>query len=455
MFGKQKINQPEDKAERGLPVPEKKEKIAPVPEKKEKIVLKKFDVVISGMGPGALATAFEAKKAGKEVLMISNRKYGFVRVQRVRLDMDRRMDLIRMGKEGNQYQEDKAFVKYIQKNSVVAIKDLERFIDRQLCGPLVTYCYEAEISAIDMEKGLVSVTSKVSGEKTTSTYGFDYLVGADGANHHAANVLNQKRKYIEYKTDYVDKERVHGAIYVVIKRLDGRVLQIPKQKNLAMTDEKGENICYILLDEESHKKSKGLRIKCAVSGEIPKSINIDKEEQWIGYLQSRIGKAFEKNNVTNNGSPLVMAFTESQKHGPAKDKMKHQVFALKFSYAQDFFVQISKSRFALVGDSGVSPSYHLSHGLNQALLDASRFGAVLRGECEGAKYDKLCQSSLEETRQQLQWTWFSSSPSPSKSRMEWARLASGVFAAAQRPVEEEDAQSLVEGEDAQKKYKKR
>jgi 2-polyprenyl-6-methoxyphenol hydroxylase-like FAD-dependent oxidoreductase len=173
----------------------------------------KFDVVISGGGPVALAAALEAIKAGKRVAIISDRdidlsqthpdeqKMVFSRGQRIFLDEQSRYYLIKMftSDYGNN-PDDVKFFEHLTQDITIRVRDIERFLFRRIDDErkkntnTVEFLNRREVKSIDMA-GTEGGSVKVGGSKKNSDakereLTFNYMIGADGAAHHSSDVLN-------------------------------------------------------------------------------------------------------------------------------------------------------------------------------------------------------------------------------------------------------------------------
>lgn len=359
---------------------------------------KKFDyavdVVISGFGPAALATALEALSLGKTVLIISDRREDFVRVQCVHINNSNKLYLLNMLKKEQdmslkQLEDDTKFINILLTQPGVAIKDLEGFIKRRLeTYSGMSYCYESSISDIDMPNGIVSV----AGVKIK----FTYFIAADGAKHHSANILNKSspKPLLDYKTEYEDKNHTHASFYAVIQRADKKELNIPDQSFIGIVDDSGNNLCYVWFNTDSYKKSDFKKIKCNFAAEIPFSIK-DAEELKV-YFQELLNKDFEERGIDNESVPLIVEVTpKSKKHKEPKDKMKVQFFQVKMDVLDQPALVINNHYFLSVGDAKATPIYHLGHGLNGALINAQWIRDIFQGTKTPEQYNSLCRKQVK------------------------------------------------------------
>jgi hypothetical protein len=380
-------------------------------------------VVISGMGPGGLASAFEVAKQGRQVLLLSDRTDNFLRMQRVFLNLESRDYLLQMLFENqspmlNSLSElDKSFLEELHTSTTLGLKDIERFIKRRLDalpGNLVQYRYETVLSSLEMETGnfsceaLKPATSKGASENEPLT--FDFFIGADGPNHHAANILNKNKQtpLLTYHAQASPKQLNHGSFYVLLEREDGERLVLPKKplSGLLVEQEEGEEMIGVLsFDLTSYIKNKGKKVKCCFTGELPTPLmdffqetsdQKEKAEVAMGYLRSILTFHFLKEKIEPYKLKVSLV-PPSKKHGLAKDKLKFTLFHTTLMEANQAALKINKQHFILVGDAYRGSNYQLGYGVNDALQHAQLVGLLVSKEITAADYTKKCQAFSEES----------------------------------------------------------
>lgn len=359
---------------------------------------KKYDVIISGMGLAGLATAWEALNQGKSVLICSDRDDRFLRVQRVYLDSTSRDFLLKMLPNEDfdtMIEEDRLFLEEIFSSATLALKDIERFIKRQLDNfkkDKIVFLHKAQISNIYMDKGMVVIKS---GEQLNS-YEFDYLVGADGHKHHAANVFNENEtKKIIYKKDDSPEVKNNISFYITIEPKDDKdTLLLPKGKSfLSTTDDSQRYLCGISLDLHSYEKSNHKKLKCSIAAEIPPSLFKKSDKELLEYIQPMI-----KRYITNTSGKgeLQIHIVPSRKNSD-KDKLKAQRFDIVVEQANQAAVQDEKNgkAFILVGDAFRTPIYQFGHGANNAFTHAKMVGMILANKMTITQYIKKCSNQAK------------------------------------------------------------
>lgn len=379
-------------------------------------------VVVSGMGPGGLACAWEAAKQGKEVVVISDRTADFLRVQRVFLNPESREYLLSM-LFGNGTPEihqlsslDKKFFDELITSTTLCIKDLERFIKRRLdalTAGLISYQYETQLSELNLEKGTCSLESLKPGTPKPAEptlLSFNYIIGADGVNHHAVDLLNQvyKDPLVTYHSVESPKQDNHGSFYLSVEREDGEKLVLPKKQLIGMLfeqEEEDERICTFSFDFFSYAKYAGKKVKCSFVGELPEEIfellqhsedEKNRREVVTTYLTYLLNRYFLTNKI-NNGKLKVSIVSESKKHGLPKDKLKFTTFQTQLMEANTAAVEAGGHCFALVGDAYRRPNYQFGYGINDALQHAKLIGSLISGKLSLAEYTENCKSLAEET----------------------------------------------------------
>lgn len=384
------------------------------------------------MGPGGLASAWEAAQAGRNVLIISNRADDFVRVQRVLLTPENKeylASMLRKEHAGKQKQIDPLDIKFAKElvnNVTIAIKDIERYIRRRLDnlpGGRVSYQFESELSEINLKKGECTIQAlrpntkpkieEIGGETKEDSkprvVSFDVLIGADGARHHAADVVNNQYQspVIKYSQIESPEHPYHCSCYLTLERKDGKEIMLPKNKFLTfrMTipgdgEEKEQNMsCFIVFDLNSYQNNKGKKVKFGFSGEVPKELVDDIKnrndsekaaEKVLNYIRVVLEKRFAESHINNED--LVVNFVKtSQKHGAQKDNLKFQIFQMNLQEANKVVLEEEGNRFILVGDAYRQPNYQFGHGVNHALEHAQLVKKLISGEISLDDYSEECQ----------------------------------------------------------------
>lgn len=335
-----------------------------------------------------------------------------MRVQRVYLTDDSRDFLFSMlhGRNHHLMEElDQKFIKELLESATLSIKDIERYIKRrideiQAAGGLnVSYAYKAKLSNINMLEG--KATLQIEDDKgkgkvkvKEKTYEFNYIVGADGHNHHAANVYNaSSAKKIKYKKDISPKTKNNISLYITIESKDSKdSLQIPKDKSFLFAAKDALFLYAISLDLHSYEKSKHQKIKCSISAEIPIYLKGKSDAELLTYLRPLVTKYIH--TVSKNNENLQIHIIPSKKSGLQKDKLKFQHFSIEVEQAIEAAVRDEKSSnyFIGMGDAIRSPVYHFGHGVNDAFLQAHWFSAILLNQLSIKQYNNYCSIQAKE-----------------------------------------------------------
>lgn len=345
-----------------------------------------YDIVISGMGPSGMITAILAAKLGKNVLGVSDRDTQYKRGQKVtiippfidflnnefkQIDLDR-LDL-----------NDQLFMKKFHAEINIAysidIKDIEKFLLIALSTNYqdqVDVVYESEITQINPENAEISIKNKSGVELTTARV----IIGADGAHHHAADVINESLPYpqqIKYHPIDQDLYPHHVFARLKIKRSDRAILPAPKRSIVsALKNVEDINyLCNILFDQKSYEKSIQTEIKFNFYGEIPEAFasNIDSRQQAATYVKETAIDMLRKTGLIDDLAleEIEIEFhLNSKRKGVGKDKHNFSIFKRNGNKADRAFVEIEQLTLILIGDALRTPNYQLGHGVNDAFVQA-------------------------------------------------------------------------------------
>ena len=250
-----------------------------------------FDVVISGGGPAGLATALEAMKVGKRVMIISDRSIieekeekgekVFSRGQRVSLDENSRRYLLSMFPnsfaEGS---DDDRFFATLTQDVTIQVKDIERFFVRRIREEQqkdkdkasIEFMNNRTIDTVNMEQGQITVKGSAKDPGAAKRdITFHHLIGADGAKHHAVNVVNGGNPVIHYEKVPAPKHPYHASITFNITSKSGKPIKLSEQYASVQTKVGSEHyLAGLSLTEK--KKGDSNEIKCVFSGEVSKDI---------------------------------------------------------------------------------------------------------------------------------------------------------------------------------------
>ena len=372
-----------------------------------------YDVVISGNGPGGLASAWEAVMAGKTVLIVSNHAADFVRSNRDFVKSDRKDYLISMLlPDQERSSDDEHFITNTITEPVIAIKEVERFIQRRLNEfppSVLTYLYESQLSELRLqEEDTVVITSLASGGKIT--VGYETIIGADGTKHHAADRLNggwhpSEPGPIVYNNIASPKHEDNVNAYITIEREDKAELILPEKNFLVMADEKSDSMYCLSIDKNSLQKNDNKKVKCHFISELTPNqyAQLQPDEAiTLDEIKTRIASLLGKENC-DNGNITVNLAKKSRKHGEMKDKLRLLFFKTKLMQANLAAIEsvrdpvngceVPSKKFFLVGDAYRHPDYHFAHGATDALAQAEMIGKVLAGESTIKEYNQFCRDT--------------------------------------------------------------
>lgn len=370
--------------------------------------MSKSRIVISGMGPGGLAAAWEAAKRGYHVTIITDRSDKFVRVQRVFLD-DKSVNYLRGMQSAEAKELERLDKKLFDDVPYVAIKDVERYIQRRLAEfppNQITYHLQSQLSDIDMGQGqcTIQTLSTLVEKEGSSVVEFDFIIGADGGKHHAANLVG-----CEYEPVQSPAYVYHGSFYLTIEKEDGTEFGLPKdnpgyisfiKKKDDETKEEDWPLCAVLvIDLRSYDKYKYKKTKANLVSEMPKEIferiklNPSSEKTrdvMHDYIQHCATECLGKIGKENNFKIQIVA--PSKKYGVQKDKLKAQVFEVDLMKAKKAAMAKGAKSFILLGDAYQQANYQVMHGMNDSLLHAEWIGQLISNKMTIEDYNEKCQT---------------------------------------------------------------
>lgn len=368
----------------------------------------KYDVVISGMGPTALAAANEVAKRGKRVLVVSDRGLDFVRGQRVLLTLDVTFHLRSL--RGNSDFIDSIPVQ--EKNNNVAIKDAERYLFETANalreqGYCIDFLFESELAEATLKDGVVAIRSKTEKDsEAVKKVEFNFLLGADGIGRHALHVLNRDNQLPEIQVVETPSKYNpnHATINLTVKMKDGSPFHFPENKahEIFFPDMRITGICF---DLASNRKSHYRSIKCSFTCEIPKELKAieDKDDARNAFLEivrAGMQETFAKNNLPGE-IELVMP-RASMKHGEYKDRIQYGLFGTKDIMLTQAAAEREGKIYASAGDVISNSDYRSGVGLNNGIRNAIAFARLVDKEISVEEYNRQCAMLIDRMKEFLQ-----------------------------------------------------
>lgn len=361
---------------------------------------KKYDVVISGIGPGGLSTAYQALTANKTVLIISDRPPGFTRTQSVLINCELREYLKNMLTRAC-IEEDQKFFNLLEGHLGIAIKDIERYLMRRLEELKnkieLQVIYENEIKKIDMRNGILEI-GNIHAPYESREIGFTCLVGADGVGKHAYKTLAREEKIdnIDAKVEETkDLHQYNLTAYLNVRRSDNKKIKLPANSTSTLIQ---NNLLYgILMHRETyecqpeHLTLKPLKI--SFTAEIPKDIydyKFSNQDELLNHAQQIVNRIFDK-FALDNGELIIDLANPSEKYGERKDKLRLMAFEYQGSLCStNPMYKTDTSYFIQLGDSLFDHHYQMGSGLMTALRISKLAGYVFKNELSLEEYKKAC-----------------------------------------------------------------
>lgn len=368
------------------------------------VTSKHYDTIISGMGPTALASTWEAAVLGNHVLVIADRGKDFIRTQTVYVQPKFRHYLLQMKNSDEDISPSdckealdliQKYEKEIRELAGITIKDIERYILYRINRLLINVdvALYSEIQTVNTITREIDFLSNDNPRRKNSlnSASCKYLVCADGAKHHAVNRVNaglQSNQHIKYREGPAPKIRNHFTAYLMVNRVDGNCLQMHKRKNLydfalakqLISDH--NRILTVFINRFSLEKHEGKQVKISISGEAPahivniKNVN-EKKTAMLLYLSGFIRKNFFSHIASDN---LMVDITQSinKKYGVKKDDLKLTFFETEGASTDQPIVKRNNLWIFVVGDAFLKPNYQTGFGINGAFTDTALLGELLR-----------------------------------------------------------------------------
>ena len=374
---------------------------------------KKYDVVISGMGPAGLATALELAEEGKSVLIISNREDNFTRKRLIGLNEKSRWYLYSMAPDkAERTAEETKFLALIdRKGSNVAIKNVEKYLRSQLdrlksSGKQIDYLFKSELTEVDLENGKAGVGPVEQNQPlTTKNIEFTYLIGADGVHRHAFKLL-QKTQQVPDAVEVIhpDSQRVaanHAIYNLIIERKDGEPISLPNNQSV-FVDNKDAIRFGLFMKMSSYHKSNQISVQAQATTAYPREIEqIEDEEERKQAIKAYIIKRAH-HILADIGSPSIEYKLKSISADNTKKPGKSfTLFKTKRREASQAAIELNNHYFIAVGDSVHDPDYRVGEGLPNAIKDACSVKKIVTNKMKVAAYNEERIHRAAETRNKL------------------------------------------------------
>ncbi len=369
-------------------------------------------IVVVGMGPGGIVAAIEAARKGHDVLLLEQRKH-FTRTQRVVLSAEtinylewlNEMDPNLKGMDPIQDKhEDFEFLKYIDRNgSNVEVNKLQEFLEKKcriLFPDRIVIKKEIEI----LENGIDTKNNTIAFKGEDKPINFKHLVGADGARHALADMVNQtfdETKITYNELEQQTRQESHGTVSLRVK--ENEPPPTTNAKKLSMDDPYIAHRLQSLGWDESYPPNiyifpDATKKRFYIAGEIPLKIlqETDKAKQTEQLVEW--GKAILELQAGIKKVDDIIEFDVSadvDEKSLQENRLKATAFPVALQYATAPCVNLAnESVFVLVGDAGKSANFFLGHGANDAIRDARKFGQCL--EEEGFNSEAYLRHQREE-----------------------------------------------------------
>ncbi len=400
----------------------------------------KVDVLISGMGPAGLATAVEALRAGKTIAIVVDRsKDQFSRLQRVVLEKEARDYLLHMYFTASLKQEpspeDNQFIKLLDEMKWLPISEIEKFLFRHLhflaaqnkenlnqANPLTIF-ERSTLVEVDLDQGVAAIESTATPvSPQNKKIHFGMLVGADGPNHHAVDVVNKglpKKQQVTYSKDFSKPHQYHVGIQnIACEILD----EIPKaDREHTQIGVAPDGLYYsIVIDIKAETKVAACHITCEIPANLYNNYYAAKAAVYNAADGDKTPEHLLQNLHTAHAAIFNLIKTRialiakpSVKLISTSDAKNHLLFLFLSPLQQASKAAIihqskegDKKVFFLIGDAYRTAYYLAGNNLNTAFKQVQGIPDLFRChpkklEKEAEKYNALCQSFSKGIKKQI------------------------------------------------------
>lgn len=356
--------------------------------------IKEYDAVIVGAGLAGLTTAVELSKAGKSILLIEYRdeKNSAIRPQLIWLTFhtvnNYLKDLYNPYKSEKNKEDEEFFKKLkMHKAAHYGIKDIQRFLKRQIDPRFCTFLYESTVLAVHIEEGSL-VLAHVSHPLRQQKVKFKNLVLADGAKQHTSGLL---KEYIQYQPVQDRPEKKHIMACFTAESKDKSFINLPYHKPTGLVVHRTYyGIIYV--EEASLIKNNFTKMKICMTMHVPDELFQAFErdrESGIQYLKRCVASVF-------NEKDYAIYMTQSKKSGQQKDNLKYAAFRLNFEEANQAAFEINGNKVILVGERRRNSDFYQAHGGNDAIRDGRLASSLVMGKYPLKNYNTSLQERSKE-----------------------------------------------------------
>jgi len=364
----------------------------------QRMIDEDYNVVVSGMSIAAMSCAYEALKAGKKVLIISNRGHEFTRGQRVVLHAGSRKYLKDMLTGECTSTHDIKFSEKLDKDVSVSIKNIERYLYRRLVRDFgnsrqLTMKFNSSLTAVDLSEG--SATYQSDGSSKETRVEFTYLIGADGARRHAHSKVYEKlprhyRSEIALVADINPTN--HFFAEAIIKSNNGDALALPAEDLTFTTTPKFKGALYSkharTIDEQTFVP---VKIVASVPDDIAMIANEGERKTSLTiYANEVITALLASAGISHENVDIFILKQDINKASAAIDKSP-TLFQIHVKKCNKATVSVNDHHFVIAGDAFRTSEYDYGHGANDALLHAQALGKHLTSRASLKDYDTVCQ----------------------------------------------------------------
>lgn len=371
------------------------------------------NIIIIGAGPGGLVAALISHlhknllKPNTMIILIEKRPEELfaIRPQIVYLNEKVRELLTNYPKAVPQSldKEDEKFLTTIcDPMEHVAIKDVQRFLQKRLANQNCAIAFATTIADIDAENKKITIDVSTSQGHKTLTIPFKYLIIADGGDAENAKKLEEKGLDIKVNKVFDSSHRYMVSAYLTVKRQDGAAFELPHTvlHQLCHNYDCGGSFGYLYYNRSSHVKNNKQFVKFFITFSVPPAYYQEFQKNKTAGLQFLKQCAHDVFDAAIYEIAPVKNSKDNAR-GHAKDKLKFQLFERTFYKAETAAIEKNGITVARIGNAFETPDFFQGIGLNRAVLQGKDVALLVTGQFSLDEFRRNSELLASEQRAEV------------------------------------------------------